>query len=589
MRLRHIYLLSTIAVFLVFNSCSIKQETESEKLHNLFNDFWEWGLQEFPTRATYLGDYRYNDQLTDMSLASIQRRHKKNETILRKLENMNREQLDPSDKLNYDLFHKNITRNLAAHPFKDYLMPVDQMGGLQINFPNLVDITPFRNQNDFDNYLTRLSLFPEHVGQIIALMRDGLKENITPPKIVLQKVPDQISVQYQFDVKNSPFYEPFEKNIGSLPDSVRINYQELAVSSIKGHVFTSYKNLFEFFVEEYLPKARENISATSLPNGDNFYAFKVKYYTTTNKTPSEIHSIGLSEVARIRSEMEKVIKDSGFKGSFKEFITYLRTNPEFYYDNAEDLLDGYRTICKKADPELTKLFGTLPRLSYGVKPIPDFQAPASPTAYYYSGSIKAGRPGFFWANTYKLDTRPKYEMEALSLHEAVPGHHLQISISQELEDVPEFRKHGGFTAFSEGWGLYAEKLGEEMGFYRDPYSKFGQLTYEMWRACRLVVDTGMHAFGWSREEAIEFVANNTAKTTNDIVVEIDRYIAWPGQALAYKIGELHIIELRTLAEEKLGENFDIREFHDTVLGSGAVPLDVLEKHVKDYIAINLVD
>ena len=524
-----------------------------------------------------------------MSLASIQRRHKKNETILRKLENMNREQLDPSDKLNYDLFHKNITRNLAAHPFKDYLMPVDQMGGLQINFPNLVDITPFRNQNDFDNYLTRLSLFPEHVGQIIALMRDGLKENITPPKIVLQKVPDQISVQYQFDVKNSPFYEPFEKNIGSLPDSVRANYLELAVSSIKNYVFTSYKKLFEFFVEEYLPKARENISATSLPNGDNYYAFKVKYYTTTNKTPSEIHSIGLSEVARIRSEMEKVIKDSGFKGSFKEFITYLRTNPEFYYDNAEDLLDGYRTICKKADPELTKLFGTLPRLSYGVKPIPDFQAPASPTAYYYSGSIKAGRPGFFWANTYKLDTRPKYEMEALSLHEAVPGHHLQISISQELEGVPEFRKHGGFTAFSEGWGLYAEKLGEEMGFYRDPYSKFGQLTYEMWRACRLVVDTGMHAFDWSREEAIEFVANNTAKTTNDIVVEIDRYIAWPGQALAYKIGELHIIELRTLAEEKLGENFDIREFHDTVLGSGAVPLDVLEKHVKDYIAINLVD
>ena len=287
--------------------------------------------------------------------------------------------------------------------------------------------------------------------------------------------------------------------------------------------------------------------------------------------------------------MEKVIKDSGFTGSFKEFITYLRTNPDFYYKNAEDLLDGYRAICKKADPELTKLFGTLPRLSYGVKPIPDFQAPASPTAYYYSGSLMAGRPGYFWANTYKLNTRPKYEMEALSLHEAVPGHHLQISISQELENVPEFRKHGGFTAFSEGWGLYAEKLGEEMGFYRDPYSKFGQLTYEMWRACRLVVDTGMHAFGWSREEAIEFVANNTAKTTNDIVVEIDRYIAWPGQALAYKIGELHIIELRTLAEEKLGENFDIREFHDTVLGSGAVPLDVLEKHVKDYIAINLGD
>ena len=587
--MRKTYSLPIVIVLLVFNSCSIKQETESKKLHNLFNDVWGWGLKEFPTRATYLGDYRYNDRLTNMSLASIQRRYKKNKSILSKLENLNREKLDAGDKLNYDLFQKNIKRNIAAHPFKDYLMPVDQMGGLQINFPNLVDITPFRNRGDFDNYLARLSLFPEYVDQIIALMREGLKENITPPKIVLQKVPDQISVQYQFDVKNSPFYEPFEKNIVSLQDSIRAHYQELAVLNIKDHVFTSYRKLFDFFVEEYLPRTRENISATSLPNGDKFYAFKVKYYTTTNKTPSEIHSIGLREVARIRSEMEKVIKDSGFIGSFKEFIAYLRTNPDFYYDSAEELLDGYRAICKKADPELTKLFGTLPRLSYGVKPIPDFQAPASPTAYYYSGSLKAGRPGYFWANTYKLDTRPKYEMEALSLHEAVPGHHLQISISQELEDVPEFRKHGGFTAFSEGWGLYSEKLGEEMGFYKDPYSKFGQLTYEMWRACRLVVDTGMHAFGWSRERAIKFLADNTAKAENDIFVEIDRYIAWPGQALAYKIGELRIIELRSLAEEKLGENFDIREFHDTVLGSGAVPLDILEEHVKEYIAINLDD
>ena len=587
--MRKIYSLPIIIVFLVFNSCSIKQGTESEKLHNLFNDVWEWGLREFPTRATYLGDYRYNDRLTDMSLASIQRRHKKNESILSKLENLNREKLNAGDRLNYDLFQKNIKRKIAAHPFKDYLMPIDQMGGLQINFPNLVDITPFRNQDDFDNYLARLSLFPKYVDQIIALMQEGLKENITPPKIVLQKVPDQISVQHQFDVKNSPFYKPFEKNIFSLQDSIRIHYQELAVLSIQDHIFTSYRKLYNFFVKEYLPRTRENISAMSLPNGDKFYSFKVKYYTTTNKTPSEIYSIGLKEVTRIRSEMEKVIKGSGFTGSFKEFIDYLRTNPDFYHDSAEELLDGYRAICKKADPELTKLFGTLPRLSYGVKPIPDFQAPASPTAYYYSGSLKAGRPGYFWANTYKLDSRPKYEMEALSLHEAVPGHHLQISISQELEDVPEFRKHGGFTAFSEGWGLYSEKLGEEMGFYKDPYSKFGQLTYEMWRACRLVVDTGMHAFGWSRDRAIKFVADNTAKTENDIIVEIDRYIAWPGQALAYKIGELHIIELRSLAEKQLGEKFDIREFHDTVLGSGAVPLDILEEHVKDYISINLAD
>jgi prolyl oligopeptidase len=319
------------------------------------------------------------------------------------------------------------------------------------------------------------------------------------------------------------------------------------------------------------------------------YEFKVKSYTTTNKTPQEIHEIGLNEVLRIRTEMDKIIKKVGFAGSFNDFISYLRSNPDFYYNKPDDLLDAYRTICKKADPELVKLFGKLPRLSYGVKPIPDFQAPASPTAYYYSGSQKAGRPGYFWANTYMLNTRPKYEMEALSLHEAVPGHHLQISISQELENVPEFRKHGGFTAFSEGWGLYAEKLGEEMGFYKDPYSKFGQLTYEMWRACRLVVDTGMHAFEWSRERAIKYMSDNTAKTQNDIVVEIDRYIAWPGQALAYKIGELRILELRSLAEITMGDKFDVRGFHDVVLGSGAVPLDVLERHVKEYIATNISD
>ena len=273
--MRKIYSLPIVVVFLVFNSCTIKQGTESEKLHSLFSDVWDWDLREFPTRATHLGDYRYNDRLTNMSLASVQRRYKKNKVILTKLENLNREKLNVGDKLNYDLFKKNITRNIAAHPFKDYLMPVDQMSGLQINFPNLVDITPFRNQGDFDNYLTRLSLFPEYVDQIIALMREGLKENITPPKIVLQKVPDQISVQYQFDVKNSPFYGPFEKNIVSLHDSLRAHYQEIAASSIKDHIFTSYRKLFNFFVEEYLPKARENISAMSLPNGDKFYAFKV--------------------------------------------------------------------------------------------------------------------------------------------------------------------------------------------------------------------------------------------------------------------------------------------------------------------------
>ena len=284
--------------------------------------------------------------------------------------------------------------------------------------------------------------------------------------------------------------------------------------------------------------------------------------------------------------MKEVIKRADFEGSFDEFLTFLKTDSRFYFKTEDELLDAYRVICKKADAQLPRFFGRLPRLTYGVKAIPEYQAPASPTAYYYSGSQKAGRPGYFMANTHKLETRPKYEMEALSIHEAVPGHHLQISLAQELEDIPMFRRHGGYTAFIEGWGLYSEKLAEEMGFYDDPYSKFGQLTYEMWRACRLVVDTGMHAFGWTRDQAIEYMAKNTAKTGNDIQVEIDRYIAWPGQALAYKIGELKILELRNRAEKELGARFNIRDFHDVVLGDGAVPLDVLERHINQYIQSN---
>ncbi len=585
MKLNNLFI---ILFYIMLSSC-INKNTESEKLHNLFNEVWENGLQEFPVRATYLGDYRYNDRLSDMSIEAINRRNEKNKLILKRLQNINKNKLNDNDVLNFDLFFKRIIRSVESHSFKEYLMPIDQMGGVQIDFPNLVEATPFRNQIDFDDYLKRLALFPQYIEQIINLMHEGVKENIVHPKIVLQKVPDQILTQHQIAIEKSPFYKPFKEKISVLPESLRLTYRNKGQITIQENVFTSYKKLYDFFLYTYLPNSRENISAASLPNGNQFYEFKVKSYTTTNKTPQEIHEIGLSEVLRIRIDMDKVIKKVGFVGSFNDFISYLRSNSDFYYNRPDDLLDGYRTICKKADPELAKLFGKLPRLSYGVKPIPDFQAPASPTAYYYSGSLKAGRPGYFWANTYMLNTRPKYEMEALSLHEAVPGHHLQISISQELENVPEFRKHGGFTAFSEGWGLYAEKLGEEMGFYKDPYSKFGQLTYEMWRACRLVVDTGMHAFGWSRERAIKYMSDNTAKTQNDIVVEIDRYIAWPGQALAYKIGELRILELRSLAEITMGDKFDVRSFHDVVLGSGAVPLDVLERHVKEYIATNISD
>jgi uncharacterized protein (DUF885 family) len=333
-----------------------------------------------------------------------------------------------------------------------------------------------------------------------------------------------------------------------------------------------------------VPRARTTIGLSALPNGADWYAHLVRRYTTTGMTPQQIHELGLSEVKRIRAEMDKVIAAVGFKGTFEEFSRFLRTDPRFFYDKPEDLVDAYRVIAKRADPELAHLFRTLPRLPYGVTPIPDYEAKSQTTAYYDSGSEAAGRPGTYFVNIYDLKSRPKWEMEALTLHESVPGHHLQISLARELPNLSEWRKHDGYTAFSEGWGLYAESLGTEMGFYKDPYSKFGQLTYEMWRAIRLVVDTGLHAKGWTREQALDYFKANAAKTEHDIEVEVDRYITSPGQAVAYKIGELKIKELRAYAEKELGPAFDVRSFHDQILGHGAVPLDVLEKNIREWVA-----
>jgi uncharacterized protein (DUF885 family) len=323
---------------------------------------------------------------------------------------------------------------------------------------------------------------------------------------------------------------------------------------------------------------------SDLPDGKDWYTYLVRQYTTTNLTPDEIHNIGLSEVKRIRDEMTKLIASTGFQGTFDEFNDFIRTDSQFFFTTPEDLLAAYRDICKRTDPELIRLFGHLPRLPYGVKPVPAYAEKSQTTAYYEGGSLEAGRPGYFFANTYDLASRPKWEMVALSLHEAVPGHHLQISIAQELEDLPEFRRRGWYTAYGEGWGLYSESLGEEMGLYDDPYAKYGQLSYEMWRAIRLVVDVGMHYKGWSRQQAIDYFLANVGKAEHDIIVEVDRYIVWPGQALAYKIGELKIKELRAFAAKELGDSFDIRAFHDQILGSGPLPLNILEPQIKDWVS-----
>ena len=570
----------------IFNSdYKIKngEKSESEKFHELLSEQWEKGIVRNPERASSLGDNRFNDKLNDTSYETIINRQEETRELQETVKKIDRSKLSEDDQLNYDLYFHGIEKQIEGFQFLSYLIPIDQMGGIQIGFAGISNYMPFNNVKDYENYLARMRAFPTKLDQTIDLMKRGVKEGWVPPKIILVSVPDQIKAQFEKMIEESPLFKPFKDFPESIPSEEQTRLIDEMVSVLTEYVYPAYETLYSYFIESYLPSCGESIACKDFPNGDVYYKYQIKSYTTTNLSAEEIHQIGLGEVDRIRAEMKKVINMTEFKGSFDEFLTFLRTDSQFYFTSEDELLNEYRMICKKADAELPKFFGLLPRLPYGVKPIPDYQAPASPTAYYYSGSQEAGRAGFFMANTYKLETRPKYEMEALSIHEAVPGHHLQITLAQELDNIPKFRRYGGYTAFVEGWGLYSEKLAEEMGFYEDPYSKFGQLTYEMWRACRLVVDTGMHTLGWTRQEAIDFMLSNTAKTENDVTVEIDRYIAWPGQALAYKIGELKIRELRSKAEKEMGENFNIRDFHDVVLGHGAVPLDILEKHVNEYI------
>lgn len=582
--------LALVSTWFVFSSALVAAEAEmneTEKLQTFFEEEWEYGLKENPIKATLLGDLRYNGRLGDSSIAAIERRRRHGVEALRQLESIDRSKLADSDKLNYDLYLENLTLRIEGHRFPWYLTPINQMGGVQQGPPNVVRSLPFRNAKHYEDYLSRLSQLPAVVDQTIERMQEGLKQRITPPKITLRAVAEQIQAQIVSKVEESPFYRPFKNFPETVPLSEQERLSAAGKEAIEQSILPAYQKLHDFWVSEYYPNTRETIGLSSLPNGEQWYAFGVKVSTTTNLLPKEIHEIGLREVKRIRAEMDKIIKGSGFEGTREEFFEFLRGDPQFYYSKPEHLLAGYRDICKRADAELPKLFGKFPRLPYGVREVPEYSAPSQTTAYYHGGSLKAGRPGWFYANTYKLETRPKWEMEALAIHEAVPGHHLQIALAQEIEGVPKFRKHGHYTAFVEGWGLYSESLGEEMGFYNDPYSKFGQLTYEMWRAIRLVVDTGMHAFGWDRQKAIDYFKANAGRHEHDITVEVDRYIVWPGQALAYKIGELKIKELRKFATKELGDRFDIRGFHDTVLGSGAVPLSILEQNVKNYVAAEI--
>ncbi len=557
--------------------------SDSARYHELVEITYEYTMLSYPEFATYLGDPRGQDRWSDQSEEITRQREQDEKDLLAALENINREALTANERVSYDLLLDSQKRDVEGQQFPAELMPLNQMGGVQQNIAQMMTISQPKDAADYANMIARLEKVPQVVDQTIAWMRKGLQAGVTPPAITLRDVPQQIRNQLVDEPEESPMlgaFKQFSANVDSLQQK---SLKQQAMKAFSDKVAPAFEKLLAFVENEYIPAARSSIAMRDLPNGEAWYSYNVKQRTTTQLTPEQIHKIGLAEVKRIRNEMDVIIKASGFKGTFEEFLKFLRTDPQFYHTSKEDLLREYRDISKRADPELMKLFGKLPRTPYGVIPIPSYAEKSQTTAYYQRGSVEAGRPGNFFANTYALDTRPRWEMEALTLHEAVPGHHLQLAIQDELEDVPWFRRIGSYTAFIEGWGLYSESLGVEMGFYTDPYSKFGQLTYEMWRAIRLVVDTGMHQFGWSRQKAIDYFMKNAGKQEHDVVVEIDRYIVWPGQALAYKIGELKIKELRAWATDELGENFDIRAFHDEVLGRGAVPLSMLEANLKAWV------
>jgi len=558
--------------------------SDSTRLHKLFDAQWKHSMYEYPEWATYVGYPGQNHRWTDNSLEAIERRNNELFVVQKALQSIDRTKLHKQDQLNYDLAETNLNDNLNGMKFKGEYLAISPLGGVHQDGAQLLNNMPATKVKECEDILSRLRGFPAVVEQNIVLLEEGLKQGITPARVTMPEVPQQVLNQIVENPAEAPLLEAFKELPATIPAAEQERIRKEAYQIYSGQIVPALQRLHQFLVNRYLTGCREEIGCSSLPDGTAWYSYLSKHYTTTNMTTDEIFNLGMSEVKRIRAEMEEVIKKTDFTGDFAAFCNFLRTDPQFFFDKPEDLLAEYRNICKRADPELIKLFGRLPRLPYGVEPVPSYAEKSQTTAYYNGGSLEAGRPGTFYANTYDLKSRPKWEMEPLSLHEAVPGHHLQTAIAAELEGLPEFRKRGWFTAYGEGWGLYSEKLGEEMGFYTNPYSKFGQLSYEMWRAIRLVVDVGMHAKGWSKQQAIDFFTQNVGKAEHDINVEVDRYISWPGQALAYKIGELKIRELRAFATKELGDKFDVRAFHDQVLDNGPLPLDVLEKHIKEWVA-----
>lgn len=557
---------------------------------------WDRWLSEVPELATGVGRREFDDRWTDDTPAGVQARRDHLERSFQELSRFSGASLPKGDRLNFELYEELLSTAREGlgfghdpTPFRQgsprfLRMPLNQVDGLHIYAPDYLMMQPRSTSADYEVVLRRFARLGDAFDQQVELLRQGLKAGWSPPKVPLRGVPQQLIDLMPRDAEKSSLFQPFAEFPSSVPERERPALVEAARKTYHDRLVPAVERLHRFVEETYLPQCRTDVGASTLPGGAEWYRFLVQWQTTTRQTPQEIHEVGLAEVGRLKVEMEKVRAQAGFAGTLAEFKTFLRHDPKFVHPTTAAMISAYRSLAKAIDPELARQFGTLPRLPYGVLPIPEYRAPSSPAAYYYAGAPETGRPGYFYVNTYDLPARPTWEMEALTLHEAVPGHHLQLALMGEHDDLPEFRRHTGYTAFIEGWGLYAEGLGSDLGLYQDPYSRFGELSMDAFRSARLVVDTGLHALGWSREQAIDFMRDATGKSETDIVAEIDRYIVWPGQALAYKIGQLKLREARRTAAERLGSKFDVRRFHDFLLAEGGLPFEQLDRELSSWLS-----
>lgn len=581
---KSVKLLSFFTLVLLWIVPTAYATTATEQLQKVIDDHWQYSLQEDPITAGRMGLAGYNNRLPGVTAKDRARRLNAEQALLQRLQAIETQQLTDSDRVNHQLLGWVLRNSIQSNKLFLDRIPANTFYSFWSSALDASSGLAMPKVADYQDYITRINDFGRYFDENIANMRTGIKDGFVLPKIVVQGIAPTVRAQVYTDPTQSSLYEPFKKFPASFSKAEQQQLQQAAKQAIQQTALPAFARLAEFLEGDYMQAATDSLAAEQLPEGKAYYRHTINTYVTQDMAPAQIHDIGLSEVKRIRAEMDALIKETGFKGSFTDFTTFLRTDPQFYAKTPRELLKEASYIAKRIDYRLPEFFGKLPRLPYGVVPVPAEIAPNYTTASYNSAAIGGTRGGAYWLNTDSLDQRPLYELVALTLHESVPGHHLQSALSQELENVPQFRRNLYLSAYGEGWGLYAERLGVEMGVYENAYQQFGRLSYEMWRACRLVIDTGIHSQGWSRQQALDFLSNNTSLSQANVRAEVDRYISWPGQALSYKMGEIKIRQLRAKAEQQLGAKFDLRAFHDALLANGALPLEILEAEMDRFIA-----